>query len=151
MWCMLTIVIYLVTAFASIVYAYRKLKRPGISAEVRNLVFKRHVIQIMVFIFSYMYFFVSATIDWWKFGSEQMNINSKILSVLKVNFAMQGIYLPLSRIAEPAFFKLIKKKVRDMTLKFIFRNEEEMTDTQKICVESLIHRGIGSEKKQQEE
>ena len=151
MWQMLTIVIYLVTALASIVYAYRKLRRPGISGEVRDLVFRRHVVQIVVFIFSYAYFFVSATIDWWKKGNEQFDIHNFFLSVLKVNFALQGLYLPLSRVAEPAFYKLIKKRLQGIIFKIIFPRPEPLNEFQQICVDSLCNRGLVVEDSENEE
>ena len=122
-WFTLTSAIYLVSAIASIVYARRKLRRPGISSEVRDLVFRRHIVQIAVFVFSYLYFFVSITIDWWITSAQRFDINNFFLSALKINFALQGIYLTLSRIVEPAFFNVIKRKLAGVILRCAFRTE----------------------------
>lgn len=56
---MATAVIYVLTAIASIIYAYCKMCKPGISQEVRQLFFQRHVLSIILFFIAYLYFFTS--------------------------------------------------------------------------------------------
>jgi len=119
-WFSLTSLIYLCSAVYSILYARRKLQRPGISREVRDLVFRRHIVQIVVFIFSYSYFFVSIIIDWFITSSKRVDVHNFFLSALKINFALQGLYLPLSRVIEPAFVNVVKKKLARVAFYFIF-------------------------------
>lgn len=107
-WFMTTTVIYFVTAVASIIYAYRKMRKPGISQEVRQLVFKRHVLSILFFLFAYLYFFISLAWDLVTDPTEELDIRNPALTGLKLVFTLQGIYLPLTRFAEPAFYELIK-------------------------------------------
>ena len=44
--------------FFSTIYACRKLSGPGMCAEVRQLVLKRHIITIAVYIIAYFYVFL---------------------------------------------------------------------------------------------
>jgi hypothetical protein len=42
--------IYILTACYSVIYAYRKLERPGVSKEVRSMFLKKHYIYVFVFL-----------------------------------------------------------------------------------------------------
>lgn len=86
LWLMLTTVVYLVTATASIIYASKKLIKPGISQEVRTVVFRRHVLSILFFIVAYAYFFVSVLFDFQKIGNQQLDFDLTYLRALKVVF-----------------------------------------------------------------
>ena len=46
--------IYIVVAIYSVVYSYRRISRPGVSKEVRNLFVKKHHIYVIVFIVLWM-------------------------------------------------------------------------------------------------
>lgn len=78
--------VYLVTAAVSIIYASQKLRKPGISQEVRTVVFRRHVLSIIFFVVAYAYFFVSVLIDFEKIGNQQLDLDLGYLNVLKVIF-----------------------------------------------------------------
>lgn len=41
---------YMLIAFLSLFYAARRLKRPGVSTEVRDLFFRKHKLYVVVFI-----------------------------------------------------------------------------------------------------
>jgi hypothetical protein len=140
LWLMFVSLVYLITAAGSILYASRKLRKPGISQEVREIVFRRHVIQIIVFIFSYLYFFASVGLLWLKEVYPIVNIHSTVLSILKVSFVLQGVYYPLCRITEPAFYKLLRKRIDSVIFRIVFRRPEPLTDMQQICVNSLCNR-----------
>lgn len=45
-----TLSVYYVIAFYSCVFAYRRLKRPGVSSEVREMFFKKHAAYVVMFI-----------------------------------------------------------------------------------------------------
>lgn len=53
------ILAYFIISIFSIVYAFKRLRKPGISKEVQSLVLKRHIISIIGFILSQLYCFVS--------------------------------------------------------------------------------------------
>ena len=123
-WLVITSVIYLVTAATSIIYAQRKLRKPGISQEVREIVYRRHVLSIAGFVLAYSYFFVSAAINWKKQGNGQLDIHSWLLALLKIIFGLQGLIIPMTRFAEPAFLKLIKRSFKEVIFYFVFKRPE---------------------------
>jgi formate hydrogenlyase subunit 3/multisubunit Na+/H+ antiporter MnhD subunit len=43
--------IYIVVAIYSVVYSYRRLMRPGVSKEVRQMFFRKHFYYVCIFIF----------------------------------------------------------------------------------------------------
>jgi len=46
----LTLTAYIVVAFYSVVYAYARLNRPGVSKEVRAMCFKKHLYYVIMFV-----------------------------------------------------------------------------------------------------
>jgi hypothetical protein len=42
--------VMVIAGFASIIFAYRRLSKPGISTSARNLILKRHALSILIFI-----------------------------------------------------------------------------------------------------
>ena len=104
--------IYVITALTSIVYSWVKLRSPGISQEVRKLVFIRHVMTILLFSFGYTYFFVSAFIYRFDDLNLAKGVKWPILNVFKIIFALQGLYLPLIRLAETAFIYAFKNNLK---------------------------------------
>ena len=94
-WLLATAVIYVLTAIASIIYAYRKMRKPGISQEVRQLFFQRHVLSIILFFIAYLYFFTSLGIVVYLYIFENIanlvnehEINNIVLSGLKILFTI---------------------------------------------------------------
>jgi hypothetical protein len=69
---------------------------------------------IFLFLFGYSYFFVSAFIYFFVDPDKENDIKSPILSLLKIIFSLQGIYLPLIRLAEPAIIYTLKKNLRSV-------------------------------------
>jgi hypothetical protein len=47
----MTLSVYIVVAVYSVVFSYRRLNRPGVSKEVRELFFKKHFYYVAVFTF----------------------------------------------------------------------------------------------------
>lgn len=45
-----TLTSYLIIAFYSVVFAYARLNRPGVSKEVRAMCFKKHLYYVMMFV-----------------------------------------------------------------------------------------------------
>lgn len=45
-----TLAAYLVVAFYSVVFAYARLNRPGVSKEVRAMYFKKHLYYVIMFV-----------------------------------------------------------------------------------------------------
>ena len=111
-WLCFSSLIYIITALTSIVYSWVKLRSPAISQEVRKLIFIRHVMTILLFSFGYTYFFVSAFIYRFYDPDLEKNIKCSILNVMKIIFALQGLYLPLIRLAESAFIYALKNNLK---------------------------------------
>jgi hypothetical protein len=42
--------VYILVAIYSVIYAYRRLERPGVSKEVRSMFLKKHYVYVGVFI-----------------------------------------------------------------------------------------------------
>ena len=132
-WLCLSSLIYIITALISIFYSWVKLRSPGISQEVRKLVFIRHVTTILLFSFGYTYFFISAFIYRFYDPDLEKDVKWPFLNVTKVIFALQGLYLPLMRFAEPAFTYTLKNNLR--LILCCRRNMKEVID-----VSSLLER-----------
>jgi len=45
-----TLAAYLIIAFYSVVFAYARLNRPGVSKEVRAMYFKKHLYYVIMFV-----------------------------------------------------------------------------------------------------
>lgn len=111
-WLIFSSLIYIITALISIFYSWVKLRSPGISQEVRKLVFIRHVMTIFIFFFGYTYFFVSAFIYSFVNPDIEKDVEWAILNVAKIIFSLQGIYLPLIQWAEPALIYALKENLK---------------------------------------
>lgn len=96
----------------------------------------------MFFIVAYAYFFVSVLFDFQKIGNEQLDFDFGYLKTLKVVFILQGVYLPIIRFIEPAFYKVLKENIRQLAFKIIFRPPPPLSDYELICVNSLCNRGL---------
>ena len=51
----LTLSIYMLVGFYSIIFAYRRLVRPGVSIEMRKLFLRKHAIYVIVFIIIWIF------------------------------------------------------------------------------------------------
>jgi len=47
----MTLSVYILVALYSVVFAYRRLNRPGVSKEIRLMFIKKHFVYVVVFIF----------------------------------------------------------------------------------------------------
>jgi len=85
---------------------------PGMSAEVRSLILKRHVASIAVYFVCNLYVLVSScyNIDNFKFAGT----DSWWAKILKILYCSQGYIMPALRMIEPAFVSVIKRQMRDL-------------------------------------
>lgn len=51
--------VYMLIGFYSIIFAFRRLVRPGVSIEMRKLFFKKHAIYVIVFIIIWIFMLLS--------------------------------------------------------------------------------------------
>lgn len=128
---------YLVVSIYSIVYACRKLNKPGISKESYKLVLKRHIILIVVFFFSQVYCFISLANLY--IPKITVSDTSGAIKFFKLLFVSQGIYVPLIRLGEPFFFYTIWQNVKDFVNIYICCHKRENTDLQ-IDEKTLLER-----------
>ena len=102
--------VMVIAGFASIIFAYRRLSKPGISTSARNLILKRHALSILIFIctnanimvtVAYTIFYIPLPQNdpWWTI-------------VLKIMFFLEGLVSPLVRLNEPVFRILIVKTLK---------------------------------------
>lgn len=92
----------------SIIFAYRRLSKPGISAGARDLVLKRHASGIIVFLLTNIY--VVANITYPLFGKDEPpNVPDSYTwcIALKILYFSEGIISPLIRFNEPACWKAV--------------------------------------------
>lgn len=97
-------------AISGTAYAWRKLSKPGISGEIRSTILKRHIVAIILYLVFNFYVFASA------FSAVIMKNNDTDGTAwkffLKFLFYSQGYVMPLMRCTEPAFFILIKRRIK---------------------------------------
>ena len=97
---------YFLINIMSVLYALKKICKPGISKETQKLVLVRHVVSIFSFMVSQLYIIgciVYAMIPNWVVTS---NVHTAVYT-LNLLFISQGIYLPILRLSEPFFFHVI--------------------------------------------
>lgn len=90
--------LYFALAIASIIYCTVKLTRPGISSESRKVVFIRHVLSLVGFTVSQLYF-LTVLIDFF-----QIVPPADLVRVSLLLFAGSGIFMPFVRLSEPFFY-----------------------------------------------
>ena len=102
--------VMVVAGFASIIFAYRRLSKPGISTSARNLILKRHALSILIFICTNANIMV--TVAYTIFYIPLPKNNPWWTIVLKIMFFMEGLVSPLVRLNEPVFRILIVKTLK---------------------------------------
>ena len=131
--------VYLIIAVASIIFAYRFVRKPGISQEARSLIVRIHITYIVVNIVCQMYSIVSKAMVPIEFNktlkeesieSSEFNYDSWYFVMMATFFFGQGLFLTLVRIMEPGYvetilfnikFKICAKRIR----RKVAENEEE--------------------------
>jgi hypothetical protein len=100
-------------ALYSCVYAYRRLTRPGMSAEVRYVFIRKHILYVATFILIWTFYLAHSYYQLYlssldKKEDKEKNLE-KVLSTVSIITAMAtGFLLTLIRIQEPYFKFLIK-------------------------------------------
>ena len=95
--------IMVIGGITGLIFANQMLSKPGISANVRGLVLKRHAAGILIFISTNLYIMIfliwvisingdipNPTNSWWRI-------------ILKIFYFSEGVLSPLIRLNEPAF------------------------------------------------
>ena len=113
----LPIIAFLLLAIISTIYAIYKLCKPGISDEVRGLVLRRHVLNVL-FEFSINLYFMYSLYVVIRFGTEvleERNASGKeyVAYTFKLIYKSQGLFLPLIRLFEPYFFHILWNKMTE--------------------------------------
>ena len=111
------IFLYLLIAICSILYAVIKMCSPGVSREMSSLIIKRHVFGTLCYIITNSYCWLSILYLFNKdYREERGNIDVHFdwVLTLKVCFAFQGFCIPLSRISEPYFFRVVASEIRSL-------------------------------------
>ena len=65
------ILVFIVSAILSAIYAIYKLRSPGISSEVRFVILRRHIITLVFFFITNLYF-INSMVDFLRFGFTTM-------------------------------------------------------------------------------
>jgi hypothetical protein len=115
-WLMLfTYFVMVLGGIASIIFAYLRLSKPGISESARNLVLKRHAASISIYILTNLNIIV--TLVYACFGLTFPNPTPSESPwwtiTLKMMFYMEGVLSPLIRLNEPIFRLLIIKTIKE--------------------------------------
>lgn len=103
-------------ALYSCVYAYRRLTRPGMSAEVRLVFIRKHIAYVGTFIFVWTFYLAYSYFKLFYSGVDvstkpRLNGLEETLQTISIITAMlTGTIMSLIRIQEPYFKFLIKKQ-----------------------------------------
>jgi hypothetical protein len=123
--CLSVIVAYPAVSIVSILYAIKKLCKPGISNETRKLVLVRHVLSIVGFQISQAYFMMSF------FVVQGIDVRTIYTATSVVIFSAQGIYMPLLRLSEPFFFGVVWQNIKDLRDKLLCRTNLKQQELQR--------------------
>lgn len=109
--------IYMLFSFYSIIFAFRRLVRPGVSIEMRKLFLKKHAIYVMVFIIIWTFMLLynyyelfdpSFTIQQLKVDEEQLKA---IQTISYLALFITGFMMGIIRIFDPYYRFLIQQSV----------------------------------------
>ena len=98
--------------FISIGYTFNKLRGPGFNKEVRYLALKRHIITASFYLIANSYVFA----NYWNFCfiisdtvtlTDFVPIDTWWSRTMKIIFASQGFAIPILRLSEPYFYKIM--------------------------------------------
>lgn len=103
---------FLIAAIWSSIFSWKRLTLPGMSAEVRSLILKRHVASIAVYFICNLYVLVSSCYNIASYTFP--GIDTWWAKLLKLLFCSQGYIMPALRCIEPAFLSVIKRQIRDL-------------------------------------
>ena len=115
-WLMLfTYFVMVLGGIASIIFAYLRLSKPGISESARNLVLKRHAASISIYILTNLNIIVTLVYACFKleFPNPVPSESPWWTITLKMMFYMEGVLSPLIRLNEPIFRLLIIKTIKE--------------------------------------
>lgn len=129
-------VLSILTFIISVIYTFRKLSGPSMSKQVRNLVLKRHVVTMLVYFLCNIYVFVSFFLVVIKKWNNSGDISDAwYVLVFKILFASQGLLIPLMRLSEPFFYRIVLQK----TKKWWNRNTKVMKTKQAQIDSKFVH------------
>ena len=115
-WLMLfTYFVMVLGGIASIIFAYLRLSKPGISESARNLVLKRHAASISIYILTNLNIIVTLVYACFDltFPNPTPSESPWWTITLKMMFYMEGVLSPLIRLNEPIFRLLIIKTIKE--------------------------------------
>ena len=101
-----------IMSVASIVYGALKLCRSGISQEVRRVIMARHVISILFYTIVELYATVSGFYILNAEDKTAVSIDAFWVDTMKILWLCQGLILPVTRLAEPFFYRIVMQKFR---------------------------------------
>ena len=115
----------------SIIYAYLKLSKPGISGSARSLVLKRHAAGIILYVLSGFYVALVSIYSSFQFSmpDPQPSATPLWLIIVKLLFFSEGLTAPLVRLTEEAFIIGISETFKsDIKIIFCCFNRKRETE-----------------------
>ena len=113
---MVMIVVCWLISVVSIVYGFFKLCKPNISQNVRYQIMARHVFSIVFFVLSQFYLQIGTFIiflpGYYSSGTPPDYNDDRWARALKIIYATQGFTLPLTRLGEPYFYRIVLQKLK---------------------------------------
>ena len=112
---------YVLVGFYSIIFAYRRLARPGVSVEMRMLFLKKHAIYVIVLIFIWITSLISNYLDSLSLGPSykgnddynQLNYLSDIETLSRASLFSTGVILMGIRTTDPFYRFLILSSIKE--------------------------------------
>ena len=102
------LVCYIGTLIFCIIFTFKKLSGPGMSKEIRGLLLKRYILAALLYCVANIYLFAAIAMNLTFWEDDVWRKEGWVWSTLKLLFALQGFYIPLSRFSEPYFYQIVK-------------------------------------------
>ena len=118
----------------TIIYVIFKLRKDSISKDIVSVIFKRHLLQIVAVLLCDAYSWVGYV--YYLMHPEELDDNTGLvevyganppvwLCILKIFYIFPGFIMPLVRLSEPLFYKIIWQQVTDFLCMFQKRKDEQ--------------------------
>lgn len=115
----LALSVYMMIGFYSIIYAYRRLVRPGVSIEMRKMFFKKHALYVIVFtliwiimlLTNYYELFNPYKVFRLKQPDDVVRTESIISQLSYYSFFITGQAVVMIRLFDPLYRHMIKRTV----------------------------------------
>ena len=124
----------------SIAYGALKLYSSGISKEALRVIMSRHVASILFFLVVELYIQISCFYVFNLDTVQTIDIDNGWVDTIKILWLSQGLILPLTRLTEPFFFKIVIKRIK--SIQWPCSRSQRNTKVERLNDLTFLDRGI---------